>query len=167
MAGMLLSAPLMLGVAAGAAAEPADTHQGLQSQQLTSSEAAAATSYIWKNPNTLKYLYGQTDRNVVAIGKSSESAVTNYGKWRASFNGSYRLYKNVATGTCLDSNASGNVYLRSCSTGNNFQNWQLVSRGGSFYALRNRATGRCLDSSFSGNVYTTSCASSNAYQHWY
>ncbi|MGW4585096.1 RICIN domain-containing protein [Janibacter hoylei] len=115
---------------------------------------------------SLKYLYAQTDRDVVALGKSSESQVTSYGRWTATANGSYRLYRSKATGLCLDSNSSGNVYLRSCSTGNNFQNWLLVKEGTGFYRLKNRATGLCLDSSYAGSVYTNPCSSSNAYQHW-
>jgi len=134
--------------------------------QATSPTATAATEYIWKNRVSLKYLYAQTDRDVIALGKSSESQVTSYGRWTATFNGSYRLYRNKAMDLCLDSNSNGNVYLRSCSTGNNFQNWLLVSEGGGFYRLKNRATGLCLDSSHAGSVYTNPCSSSNAYQHW-
>ena len=132
----------------------------------TDVSSAAATEYIWKNRVSLKYLYAQTDRDVVALGKSSESQVTSYGRWTATANGSYRLYRSKATGLCLDSNSSGNVYLRSCSTGNNFQNWLLVKESTGFYRLKNRATGLCLDSSYAGSVYTNPCSSSNAYQHW-
>lgn len=132
----------------------------------TKDATASATEYIWKNRNTLKYLYGQTDGDVVAIGKSSESQVTSYGRWFATYNGSYRLYRNKATNRCLDSNSNGNVYMNACSTGNNFQNWLLVNEGGGYYRLKNRATGLCLDSSAGGSVYTNPCSSSNAYQHW-
>ncbi|WP_420319492.1 RICIN domain-containing protein [Janibacter hoylei] len=99
-------------------------------------------------------------------GKSSESQVTSYGRWFATYNGSYRLYRNKATNRCLDSNSNGNVYMNACSTGNNFQNWLLVNEGGGYYRLKNRATGLCLDSSAGGSVYTNPCSSSNAYQHW-
>jgi serine/threonine-protein kinase len=72
-------------------------------------------------------------------------------------------YKNVATGLCLHSNASPNVYTQSCN-GGNYQKW-LVTLVGSNRTLKNVATGLCLESNASRNVYTQSCNGSS-YQKW-
>ncbi|WP_445395228.1 RICIN domain-containing protein [Streptomyces sp. LE64] len=71
-----------------------------------------------------------------------------------SFPGTGQL-KNVATGRCLESDATDRVYLRVCDAGAQ-QRWS-VSGSTSGYYLKNQVTGRCLDSDTLGEVVTYSC----------
>ena len=74
-------------------------------------------------------------------------------------------YADVATGFCLDSNASRNVYTNPCGSGNNYQHWTPIANG-SNRLIKNVATGYCLDSNASRNVYTNPCGTGNNYQNW-
>ncbi|MFI6252227.1 RICIN domain-containing protein [Streptomyces sp. NPDC051016] len=71
--------------------------------------------------------------------------------------------RNWATGRCLDSDASGNVYTNPCQQGNDYQTWTLTFVGHVGYDIvqvKNQATGRCL---YWGNLdgarypYTSDC----------
>lgn len=73
-----------------------------------------------------------------------------------------RVYKNLATGYCLDSNAGGRVYTLWCNRGS-FQKWNVT--GANTVTLRNLATGRCLDSNAARQVYTLGC-NGGSYQRW-
>ena|SRR6266545_2071797 len=73
-----------------------------------------------------------------------------------------RVYKNLATSFCLDSNAAGSVYTHGCN-GGAFQRWNVT--GGSAVQLKNVRTGRCLDSNTARKVYTLPCNGGN-FQHW-
>jgi Ricin-type beta-trefoil lectin domain len=68
--------------------------------------------------------------------------------------------RDLATGFCLDSNTSRNVYTGPCN-GGSFQKW-VVGRG---TTLKDLATGFCLDSNTSRNVYTGPCNGGN-FQNW-
>ncbi|MEU7019950.1 hypothetical protein ABZ990_04750 [Streptomyces sp. NPDC046203] len=52
-------------------------------------------------------------------------------------------YKNSKTGLCLDSDAKGNVYTKSCGSDNPYQKWERAIHDGKVL-LRNVATRRCL-----------------------
>jgi serine/threonine-protein kinase len=71
----------------------------------------------------------------------------------------------MATGLCLDSNTSGNVYTLGCN-GGAFQQWTVTNQGRFGWEIRNVATGLCLDSNTSGSVYTLGCNGGN-FQRWY
>ena len=75
-----------------------------------------------------------------------------------------RSYKNVAAGTCLDSNTRQQVYTHWCNTGS-FQDW-IVTGTNSATMFENEATGYCLDSNASGQVYSNPCSTANNYQKW-
>ncbi|MER5492080.1 RICIN domain-containing protein [Streptomyces sp. NPDC002490] len=64
-------------------------------------------------------------------------------------------FMNVATGRCLESDATDRVYTRVCDAGAQ-QRW-TVSGSTSGYYLKNQVTGRCLDSDTLGEVVTYSC----------
>ncbi|MDH6544209.1 ricin-type beta-trefoil lectin domain protein [Streptomyces sp. SPB4] len=67
-----------------------------------------------------------------------------------------RQYKNVQTGLCLDSDANGNAYTKSCGTDNPYQRWSLAWRDNG-YLLRNEATSRCLEVGGGDSVRTGLC----------
>ncbi|MFF8813305.1 RICIN domain-containing protein [Streptomyces pactum] len=71
------------------------------------------------------------------------------------------VYRNLATGHCLDSNGR-DVYPHSCN-GGSYQKWAVSSSGGTV-TLRNLATGHCLDSN-GRDVYPHSC-NGGSYQKW-
>ena len=73
-----------------------------------------------------------------------------------------RVYKNLATGFCLDSNAKGKAYTHGCN-GGAFQHWNVT--GGKVVQLKNVRTKRCLDSNTRRQVYTLPCNGGN-FQHW-
>ncbi|MCM2422641.1 RICIN domain-containing protein [Streptomyces sp. RKAG293] len=83
------------------------------------------------------------------------------------------ILRNIETGRCLDSNASGAVYTMPCSLpvkSNQYQLWepQLVFRGSSDVVIvKNVATQRCLtlNGSLAG-VHTESCDSGHSDQKW-
>ncbi len=70
-----------------------------------------------------------------------------------------RIFKDVATGKCLDSNSAERVYTLNCN-GGNYQNWEWNSD----QTIRNVATGKCLDSN-GDTTYTKGC-NGGAYQKW-
>ena len=71
---------------------------------------------------------------------------------------------NVATGFCLDSNGSGDVYTLGCN-GGNYQHWLKQGVGGGAVQFKNVSTGFCLDSNANRDVYTLGC-NGGSYQHW-
>ena len=73
-----------------------------------------------------------------------------------------RVYKNLATSFCLDSNATGRVYTHGCN-GGAFQRWNVT--GGNAVQLKNVRTGRCLDSNTARRVYTLRC-NGGSFQRW-
>jgi hypothetical protein len=75
---------------------------------------------------------------------------------------SVRVYKNLATSFCLDSNLKGKVYTHGCN-GGAFQRWNVT--GGNAVQLKNVRTGRCLDSNTRRQVYTLPCNGGN-FQRW-
>jgi serine/threonine-protein kinase len=76
-----------------------------------------------------------------------------------------QTFQDVATGFCLDSNTSGNLYTQPCN-GGSFQKWTVTTGGiGGSVRLQDLATGRCLDSNTSGNGYTLPCNGGN-FQQW-
>ncbi|MBD0709977.1 hypothetical protein BU197_16745 [Streptomyces sp. CBMA291] len=66
-------------------------------------------------------------------------------------------YKNVQTGLCLDSDAKGNAYTKSCGSDNPYQRWSLVWKYDG-YVLRNEATLRCLRVDGGDSVSTEQCS---------
>lgn len=77
------------------------------------------------------------------------------------------MIKNNDTGKCLDRNSGGNLYAtKACSSGNNFQLWQILKPATGIIMFKNRATGRCVDSNANGSAYTNPCSTANNYQKW-
>ncbi|MEU9796689.1 RICIN domain-containing protein [Streptomyces sparsogenes] len=68
-----------------------------------------------------------------------------------------RQFKNVQTGLCLDSDAKGNAYTKSCGNDNPYQRWSLVWKDDG-YVLRNEKTLRCLGVDGGDAVYTEQCS---------
>jgi ricin-type beta-trefoil lectin protein len=73
-----------------------------------------------------------------------------------------RVYNNLATSFCLDSNAAGRAYTHRCN-GGRFQKWNVT--GGARVQLNNVSTNRCLDSNAKARVYTLRC-NGGRFQHW-
>jgi serine/threonine-protein kinase len=78
--------------------------------------------------------------------------------------GRLRIYSNLATGRCLDSNARAEVYTLPCN-GGDFQKWLAVAVSRTDVTLTNRRMGRCLDSDAAGRVYTLRC-NGGQNQYW-
>jgi Ricin-type beta-trefoil lectin domain-like len=74
------------------------------------------------------------------------------------------VFRDVATGRCLDSNTEGEVYTLGCN-GGSFQKWIVVHTDYGTVTLRNLATGFMLDSGPGGDVYTLP-ANGGSYQKW-
>ena len=75
-----------------------------------------------------------------------------------------RVYANVQTGLCLDSNARGRGYTLTCN-GGSFQKWYALAVSATDVTLTNAATRRCLDSNAKGRAYTLAC-NGGPFQRW-
>ncbi|MFJ7990513.1 RICIN domain-containing protein [Streptomyces sp. NPDC096351] len=76
--------------------------------------------------------------------------------------------KNEQTGLCLDSDAKGNAYTKSCDPEKNnpYQQWTYFwDASGEKFALRNVQTLRCLEVNSSDGVKTYPC-SDHDIQNW-
>ena len=74
-----------------------------------------------------------------------------------------QIFKNLATGFCLDSNSNGQVYTMQCN-GGSYQKWINIGTPDTVI-YKNLATGFCLDSNSNGQVYTMQC-NGGSYQKW-
>ncbi len=73
---------------------------------------------------------------------------------------------NQQTGRCLDSDLQGNVYTKSCTADNPYQQW--VPRGtGNEFRLENVRTGLCLTVISDTEVRALRCAANYYPQQWY
>ncbi|MEU7159673.1 RICIN domain-containing protein [Streptomyces chrestomyceticus] len=68
-----------------------------------------------------------------------------------------RQFKNVQTGLCLDSDAKGNAYTKSCGNDNLYQRWSWDGNDYNGYKLKNNATNRCLQVGNGDAVRTEPC----------
>jgi serine/threonine-protein kinase len=74
-----------------------------------------------------------------------------------------QIFKNLATGFCLDSNSEGEVYTMGCN-GGSYQKWINIGTPDTVI-YEDLATGFCLDSNSEGEVYTMGC-NGGSYQKW-
>jgi serine/threonine-protein kinase len=152
-----------VGVTAPAQAEPSlqatATDTAVQSDSETDIESQA-TGYRLLNSATGRCLQAQSSTNAVL---TSPCGTTTLQRWTVSYTTSgARIFKNVSTGKCLDSN-SVSVYTHTCNTGSN-QRWYRQYEGP--YRYMNAATSKCLDSNSSGSVYPHTC-NTGSNQRWY
>lgn len=118
---------------------------------------------------------------VAAIGGASAASASPHTSIRPKLSGvvywGTGMFRDQATGRCLDSNAAGDVYTTassSCGSNDQFQQWRIYwveqVNPENPQMVVNVATGRCLDSNAAGNVYTTaasSCGPNDQYQDWF
>jgi ricin-type beta-trefoil lectin protein len=64
------------------------------------------------------------------------------------------VWKDTATGFCLDSNGDQEVYTLACN-GGNYQRWNVWYTGANGYQIKNVSTGFCLDSNSDRDVYSS------------
>lgn len=77
--------------------------------------------------------------------------------------------RGMGEGTCLDSNESGDVYMRRCTPFNNsYQQWAVyIPWSGGYPVIQNLETGLCLtEPQQGGEVYTADCYEELS-QRWY
>ncbi|MEU7245911.1 MULTISPECIES: RICIN domain-containing protein [Streptomyces] len=76
--------------------------------------------------------------------------------------------KNVQTGLCLDSDAKGNAYTKSCGNDNPYQQWGMFGSDKEGWDVRSEKTGRCLETVGQGDAVRTAPCSpdSPASQQW-
>jgi hypothetical protein len=75
-----------------------------------------------------------------------------------------RDLQNVATGRCLESKPTREIYTLGCD-GFSWQQWH-VHAGSYASRVMNYTTGMCLDSNAAGRVYGNPCTANNRYQEW-
>ncbi|MFF9691314.1 RICIN domain-containing protein [Streptomyces sp. NPDC014623] len=73
--------------------------------------------------------------------------------------------KNVQTGLCLDSDAQGNAYTKTCRNDNMYQQWWVGLNDGNQFEFENRQTGLCLQAGSGDSVVTAAC-NDRASQRW-
>ncbi len=78
------------------------------------------------------------------------------------------MYKDVATGRCLDSNIEGYVYTGPCNSSNNYMRWyQSWGQVPGTVVLQNKATGLCLYDYATWGIYTNKCSPRTPYREWF
>jgi len=73
-------------------------------------------------------------------------------------------FRDLATGSVLDSNPWGDVYTLSAN-GGGYQKWVVSQSDFGTVTLRNVGTGRCLDTNTNRDVYTLQC-NGGSFQKW-
>ncbi|CAL9329766.1 RICIN domain-containing protein [Streptomyces sp. enrichment culture] len=83
--------------------------------------------------------------------------------------GGISIMRNEQTGLCLDSDMNGNVYTKTCTSNNPYQQWSPISQkidDYPGYMIKNNRTGLCLTAVDPGNVRTLPCGTGYMPQNW-